>query len=139
VRTSPMNPDTVAPPVGNYSHAVRVDLHDGVLLFVSGQVAMDRQGNLVGAGDMARQTEQVFENLNAILRANGGTFADVVQISTFLTDMTQLQAVRDVRTRYVPDPPPASTTVQVAGLFRPDALIEVEVVAAIPGTTREGG
>jgi enamine deaminase RidA (YjgF/YER057c/UK114 family) len=119
VRTSPMNPDTVAPPVGNYSHAVRVDVHDGVLLFVSGQVAIDRRGNLVGAGDMARQTEQAFENLDA--------------------DMTQLQAVRDVRARYVPDPPPASTTVQVAGLFRPDALIEVEVVAAIPGTTREGG
>lgn len=74
---------------------------------------------------------QVFENLKAILEANNGSFANVVKISTFLTDMSQLAAVRDVRVRYLPDPPPASTTVQVAALFRPEALIEVEVVAAL--------
>jgi reactive intermediate/imine deaminase len=128
-----MNPETVAAPGGNYSHAVRIESDGGALLFVSGQVAFDREGNLVGENDMARQTEQVFENLKAVLEANGGSFGDVVKISTFLTDMSQLQAVRDVRMRYLPEPPPASTTVEVAGLFRPEALIEVEVVAAIPG------
>jgi reactive intermediate/imine deaminase len=132
VRVIPMNPDTVASPGGNYSHAVRIDTADGVLLFVSGQVAFDPDGNLVGEGDMARQTEQVFDNLGAVLEANGATFEDVVKVSTFLTDMSALQAVRDVRRRYLADPPPASTTVQVAGLFRPEALIEVEAIAAIP-------
>jgi reactive intermediate/imine deaminase len=133
VHIAAMNPQNVAPPGGNYSHAVRIDTGDGVLLFVSGQVSLDVQGSLVGEGDMARQTEQVFENLRAVLEANGGSFEDVVKISTFLTDMSQLQAVRDVRGRYLADPPPASTTVEVSSLFRPEALIEVEVVAAIPG------
>jgi reactive intermediate/imine deaminase len=132
VRLSHMNPDTIASPGGNYSHAVRIDTADGVLLFVSGQVAFDADGNLVGEGDMARQTEQVFDNLRAVLDANEATFEDVVKVTTFLTDMSALQAVRDVRRRYLSDPSPASTTVEVAGLFRPEALIEVEAVAAIP-------
>jgi 2-iminobutanoate/2-iminopropanoate deaminase len=132
MRTTAMNPETVAPPVGAYSHVVRVETGDGVLLFVSGQVAYDPAGDLVGEGDMARQTEQVFENLKAILEANGATFSDVVKISTFMTDIGQLAGVREVRGRYITDPPPASTTVEVSGLFRPEALIEVEVVAALP-------
>jgi reactive intermediate/imine deaminase len=132
VRTSAMNPETIAAPAGNYSHAVRIDMDGGTLLFVSGQVAFDPKGNWVGEGDMARQTEQVFENLKAILEANNASFANVVKISTFLTDMSQVEGMRDVRVRYLPDSPPASTTVQVAALFRPEALIEVEVVAALP-------
>jgi reactive intermediate/imine deaminase len=133
MRTTPMNPDTIAAPGGNYSHAVRIDTGDGALLFVSGQVAFDPDGNLVGEGDMARQTEQVFENLRAILEANGGSFRDVVKISTFMTDIARLGEMRDVRLRYVADPPPASTTVEVSALFRPEALIEIDVVAALPG------
>ena len=132
MRTTAMNPETIASPGGNYSHAVRIETGDGALLFVSGQVAFDADGALVGDGDMARQTEQAFENLKAILEANGGTFDDVVKLSTFMTDISQLRAMRDVRARYLPDPPPASTTVEVSGLFRPEALIEVEAVAAIP-------
>jgi reactive intermediate/imine deaminase len=136
MRITAMNPDTVASPGGNYSHAVRIDTGDGVLVFVSGQVAFDADGTLVGEGDMARQTEQVFENLKAVLEANGAAFEQVVKLSTFMTDISQLQAMRDVRARYLPDPPPASTTVEVSGLFRPEALIEVEAVAAIPQAER---
>lgn len=135
MRTTAMNPDTIMSPAGSYSHAVRVEMDGGVLLFVSGQVAFDADGNLVGKGDMARQTEQVFENLKAVLEANGGSFDEVVKISTFMTDISQLVPMRDVRVRYLPDPPPASTTVEVAGLFSPEALIEVEAVAAIPNGT----
>jgi reactive intermediate/imine deaminase len=127
-----MNPETVASPGGNYSHAVRIETGDGTLLFVSGQVAFDAQGNLVGEGDMAHQTEQVFENLKAILEANRGGFDNVIKLSTFMTDIGLLAEMAEVRRRYVSDPPPASTTVEVAGLFRPEALIEVEAVAAIP-------
>jgi reactive intermediate/imine deaminase len=127
-----MNPETVASPGGNYSHAVRIETGDGILLFVSGQVAFDAQGNLVGEGDMAHQTEQVFENLKAILEANRGGFDNVIKLSTFMTDIGLLTEMAEVRRRYVSDPPPASTTVEVAGLFRPEALIEVEAVAAIP-------
>jgi reactive intermediate/imine deaminase len=136
MRVTAMNPETIASPGGNYSHAVRIDTGDGVLLFVSGQVAFDADGTLVGEGDMARQAEQVFENLKAVLEANGSTFEQVVKLSTFMTDISQLQAMRDVRVRYLPDPPPASTTVEVSGLFRPEALIEIEAVAAIPKAGR---
>jgi reactive intermediate/imine deaminase len=132
VQVKAMNPETVASPGGNYSHAVRIETGDGILLFVSGQVAFDPQGNLLGEGDVARQTERVFENLKAILEANGGAFDNVIKLSTFMTDIGRLTEMAEVRRRYVSDPPPASTTVEVAGLFRPEALIEVEAVAAIP-------
>ena len=131
MRTTAMNPDTIAPPGGNYSHAVRIDTGDGALLFVSGQVAFDRDGNLVGEGDMARQTERVFENLRTILEANEASFENVVKISTFMTDIGRLAEMAEVRRRYLADPPPASTTVEVSALFRPEALIEVEAVAAL--------
>jgi 2-iminobutanoate/2-iminopropanoate deaminase len=131
VRTRTVNPDSIAPPAGNYSHAVRLELHGTTLIFVSGQLPLDALGRLVGEGDMARQTEQVFENLLAILEANGATFRDVVKIGSYLTDMAQLAAMREVRVRYLPEEPPASTLVGVSGLVLPDALLEVEVVAAV--------
>jgi reactive intermediate/imine deaminase len=132
VQTKAMNPETIASPGGNYSHAVRIETGDGILLFVSGQVAFDPDGNLVGEADVARQTEQVFENIKAVLEANGASFQNVVKLSTFMTDIGRLAEMAEIRRRYLADPPPASTTVEVSALFRPEALIEVEAVAAIP-------
>ena len=126
------NPSTVASPIGTYSHAVRVETGEAVWIYVSGQIAQDAQGNLVGSGDLPAQTEQVFRNLVTVLEANGASFDDVVKIQTFLTTMDGLQGSRDVRARYLPDEPPASTAVQVAALMVPEALIEVEVVAVVP-------
>ena len=80
MRATRSNPDTVAAPMGTYSQAVRVETGDAVWIHVSGQIAIDREGNLVGAGDLRAQTRQVFENLKAILEANGATFADAVKI-----------------------------------------------------------
>jgi reactive intermediate/imine deaminase len=127
-----MNPDTVAPPIGSYAHAVRVETGDAAWIYVSGQLAFDADGTFVGAGDLRAQTEQVFENLNRVLEANGATFADVVKISTFATTFDDLAGMREVRARYIPADPPASTTVQVGALVRPEALIEVDVVAVVP-------
>jgi reactive intermediate/imine deaminase len=132
VRTSRSNPDTVAPPLGSYSHAVRVETGDAVWIHVSGQLALDAEGEFVGAGDLRAQTEAVFENLSRILEANGASFADVVKISTFVTSLDDLAGLREVRARYLPAEPPASTTVQVTALVRPEAMIEVDVVAVIP-------
>jgi len=131
MRMTRSNPPTVAPPIGSYSHAVRVETLDAVWVYVSGQIAHDADGNLVG-GDLPAQTEQVFRNLAGVLAANGASFDDVVKIQTFLTTMVGLQGSRDVRARYLPDEPPASTAVQVAALLVPEALIEVDVVAALP-------
>jgi 2-iminobutanoate/2-iminopropanoate deaminase len=82
MQVSRINPRDVAPPIGLYSHAVRVETSNCAWIHVSGQIALDEDGELVGAGDLAAQTEQVFENLVRVLRANGATFDDVVKIQT---------------------------------------------------------
>jgi reactive intermediate/imine deaminase len=132
VRTTRLNPATVAPPIGSYSHAVRVEAGDAVWIYVSGQLAFDVGGQLVGRGDLRAQTEQVFENLTHVLEANGASFEHVVKLQTFFTTLDDLTGSREVRARYLPDEPPASTAVQVAALVVPDALIEVDLVAVVP-------
>ena len=132
MQTSRVNPEVVHPPVGTYSHAVRVGTADGTWIYVSGQVALDAEGTLVGPGDMQAQTRQVFENLRAVLEAHGATFADVVKIGTYLTTLDDLAGMREVRSEYLTSEPPASTAVQVAALVVPDALIEIDLVAVVP-------
>lgn len=119
-----------------YSHAVVVD--SGVLVFVSGQVARDAQGRLVGKGDMRAQTRQVFENLKTVLAAAGSDLAHVVRINAYLTDMSQLDAHRQVRQEYLAGlpHPPASTLVGVSRLVDPDLLLEVEAVAVVAGPAK---
>jgi reactive intermediate/imine deaminase len=131
MRATRSNPDTVAAPMGTYSQAVRVETGDAVWIHVSGQIAIDTEGNLVGPGDMRAQTRQVFENLKAILEANGATFADAVKIGTYLTTLDDLAAMREVRSEYLTSDPPASTAVQVVALVVPDALIEIDLVAVV--------
>ena len=132
MRATRSNPDTVAAPMGTYSQAVRVEAGDAVWIHVSGQIAIDAGGNLVGPGDLRAQTRQVFENLKAILEANGATFADAVKIGTYLTTLDDLAGMREVRSEYLTAEPPASTAVQVVALVVPEALIEIDLVAAVP-------
>jgi reactive intermediate/imine deaminase len=132
MRATRSNPDTVAAPMGTYSQAVRVETGDAVWIHVSGQIAIDLEGNLVGPGDVRAQTLQVFENLKAILAANGATFADVVKIGTYLTTLEDVAGMREVRGEYLTAEPPASTAVQVVALVVPDALIEIDLVAVVP-------
>jgi reactive intermediate/imine deaminase len=131
MRATRSNPETVAAPIGTYSQAVRVETGDAVWISISGQIAIDREGNLVGPGDMRAQTRQVFENLNAILEAHGATFADVVKIGTYLTTLDDLAGMREVRGEYLTAEPPASTSVQVVALVVPDAMIEVDLLAVV--------
>jgi reactive intermediate/imine deaminase len=123
------NPPALTKPTG-YSHVVETT---GAVktVYVAGQVAYDQSGKLVGAGDMAAQAEQVFRNLDAALKAAGATFADVVKMNTYVTDISKAPAVREVRARYFGDTVPASTFVEVKGLVRPELLIEIEVIAAV--------
>jgi 2-iminobutanoate/2-iminopropanoate deaminase len=132
MRTVRIDPEGLAPPAaGGYAHAVRVELSDAALVFVSGQLPLDRDGTLVGVGDIGAQTRQVFENLRMILDANGATFADVVKLGTFVTDLGDLAAMRSVRRGYLGTEPPASTLVQVRALVLPDAMIEVDLQAVV--------
>jgi reactive intermediate/imine deaminase len=124
------NPPALSAPTG-YTHIVEVT-GPNKTIYISGQIAFDKDGKLVGAGDMEAQAEQVFKNLEAALTAAGAKFSDVVKMNSYITDMSRIQAVRDVRARYFKDSLPASTFVQVAGLVRPDLLLEIEVVAVLP-------
>jgi 2-iminobutanoate/2-iminopropanoate deaminase len=124
------NPPTLSKPTG-YTHLVEVT-GPGKTIYVAGQIALDKDGNVVGAGNMKAQAEQVFKNLQAALEAAGAKFSDVVKMNTSVTDMEQAPAVREVRARYFGDATPASTLVQVVRLARPELLLEIEVIAAVP-------
>jgi enamine deaminase RidA (YjgF/YER057c/UK114 family) len=127
------NPATVSAPFGDrFAHLARVDVGDGALLVLSGQVAVDDAGAVVAPGDVTAQSERVFELIGQILAAHGATFADVAHIRTFMTDLVDLPRYGAVRRRLFDSvPPPASTTVQVSGLFLEGAVLEVEVTAAV--------
>jgi enamine deaminase RidA (YjgF/YER057c/UK114 family) len=120
---------TGMPPSVGYSHAVG---GTGRFVAISGQVAMDESGELVGPDDPQAQAEQVFKNLGLALAAAGATFSDVIKFGVFVTDIAILPAVREVRNRYLDiERPPASTAVQVSALFRPGYMIEVEALAVV--------
>lgn len=123
------NPPALSTPTG-YSHVVEVT-GPGKTIYIAGQIAFDASGKVVGAGDMKAQTEQVFKNLEAALKAAGATFADVVKMNTYVTDISQIAVIREVRGRYFGTTTPASTLVQVSGLARPELMIEIEVIAAV--------
>jgi len=104
----------------------------GRLVLISGQVAFDADGALVGKDDPAGQTRQVFENLRRCLAAVGATFDDVVKLNYYLTDIYDLPDVREIRDEFIDtERPPASTAVQVVALALPDLLIEVEALALL--------
>ncbi|MEU3894929.1 RidA family protein [Streptomyces sp. NPDC045251] len=122
-------PDGVAP-AAQYSHVV---LGTGRFVAVSGQLALDEDGKLVGDGDAAAQARQVFENLRRCLAAAGATFDDVVKLTFFVTDMAHMSAIRAARAEHIPDDRlPAASAVQVAALVRPEFLMEVEAFAVVP-------
>lgn len=116
-----------APTPPFFAQAVKV----GGMVFVSGQLARDAEGRIVGRGDMAAQTRQVIANIRAILNAAGGDLRHVVKLTAFMTDMDLAPQAWAVREEAFASHPPASTGVQVARLTHPDFLIEMEAIAVI--------
>src|SRR5438309_6467160 len=128
-RVKRTNPPTLSTPTG-YTHVVEV-AGPVKTIYISGQIALDRNGAVVGAGDVKAQAEQVFKNLEAALAAAGAKFTDVVKTNTYTTDVAQAQTIREVRARYFGNEPPANTLVQVVQLARPVFLLEFEVIAVV--------
>jgi len=127
------NPETMAKPTAGYSQVAEVG--DGKIVYIAGQVALDKAGNLVGKDDLRAQVQQVFENLKAAVEASGGDFNNVIKLNYYCAgsvDPAQLPAVREVRDKYVNTAnPPTSTFVFVQRLVRPEWLIEVDAVAMV--------
>jgi 2-iminobutanoate/2-iminopropanoate deaminase len=115
-----------AKPIGPYSPAIRA----GSLLFLSGQVGFDPATGALVDGDISAQTDQVMRNIASLLQAAGTDFAHVVRTTVYLADMGEFARMNDVYARYVVEPPPARSTVQVARLPR-DARVEIDVIAVI--------
>jgi enamine deaminase RidA (YjgF/YER057c/UK114 family) len=125
-----INPSELSVPTG-YSHVAEVRARR--MVYISGQVALNQSGQLVGAGDLEAQAVQVFENLKGALAAVGAGFEHVFKLSYYLLDISQMPTVREVRNRYLPTGQfPASTAVEVRRLVQPEWLIEVEAVAYLP-------
>lgn len=107
-----------------------VEVRGGHTLYISGQVALDSSGKVVGSDDFTAQVRQVFANLKSRLDEAGASFNDVVKLNFYLLDAGNLQVVRDVRDTYVNrEHPPASTLVVVKQLFRPELMVEVDAIA----------
>jgi enamine deaminase RidA (YjgF/YER057c/UK114 family) len=126
------NPATLSKPPG-YSHVVEV-IGPGRVLYIAGQLGLDRDGNVVGTpGDFRAQVTQAFENLKLALASAGAGFEHVVKITNYLTDMSHLPVFREVRDSYLNTAaPPASTTIEISKFARPGAMFEIEAVAVLP-------
>ena len=121
---TPINPPGSPPPMAPYSPAVRA----GNVLYVSGAVAMDKDGKTVGAGDATAQTKHVLESIKTLVEAAGGTMADIAFNHVFLKDLADYQAMNAVYREYFPKDPPARYCIR-ADLVRPDFLVEIASVA----------
>ncbi len=124
-----IQPKTLDDPRPRYTHAIQTT--GGKLLFISGQTASDKEGNVVGKGDIVAQTEQVFANLKTVLKAAGGTMDNLVSTTTFIVDRKYREGYNEVRLKQYKKKSPTSTLVIVTGLANPDYLIEIAGIAVI--------
>ncbi len=124
------NPATVWPPFGAFSMAV-IQGH-GQIVHLKGQVALDRDGRIVGRGDMRAQTRQVLQNIAAVLGSVGGDMRDVISLTHYVTDIAAFATAGGVRREFFSEPFPVTTTVQVVALYDPDLLVEIAAIAEIP-------
>jgi enamine deaminase RidA (YjgF/YER057c/UK114 family) len=126
------SPSTLSPPAG-YSHVVSLPA-SGRLVWTSGQVPIAADATMAPAGDWEAQTRLAFQNVGHALAAGGAAWADAVKLTIFVVDLAGLPTIRAVRDEFVDlERPPTSSLVQVAALFHPDVLIEVEAVACVSG------
>jgi reactive intermediate/imine deaminase len=118
----------LAEPISHYTDGVEAN----GFLYISGMLPVNAKGQLVGDGDVVRQSEQVLDNVSAVLRSAGASFDDVVRVGVYVRDMADRELINAVRRRYFGDARPASALVEVSALAHPGALVEIEAVALLP-------
>ena len=124
-----IQPQSLSDPRPRYSQGILTE--PGKVLFIAGQTASDKNGNVVGKGDIEAQAKQVFENIQAVLKEVGATLDNVVMTTTYLTDIKYREGYGRVRTQYYKGDPPTSTLVVVRGLANPEYMIEIACVAVL--------
>jgi len=125
-----VNPSALWQPFGPFSMAVIQG--DGQIVHLKGQVALDREGHVVGKGDMRAQLRQALLNIRTALESMGGTMGDVVSLTHHVTDMGWFLECGDIRREFFAPPYPVTTTVQVAALYHAELMIEIAAMAEIP-------
>jgi enamine deaminase RidA (YjgF/YER057c/UK114 family) len=124
-----VNPVGLAPTPG-YSHAV---VRRGTQVHLTGQIALDENGKLVGPGDIAAQVEQVWANIRTLCEGLGATLGDIVKLTTYTTSRAYLEAIGAERRRHFePGAFPASTFLVISELASPDYLVEIEAIVVLP-------
>jgi 2-iminobutanoate/2-iminopropanoate deaminase len=124
------DPSGVWAPFGAFSMGVIQG--DGRVVYLKGQVSLDREGRVVGKGDMRAQTRKTLENIRTVLASAGGVMGDVVSLTHYATDLGTFMATGDIRREFFAEPFPVTTTVQVVALYHPDLMIEITAIAEIP-------
>jgi reactive intermediate/imine deaminase len=123
------NSPSVAAPIRPY-YSTSVQVSSGPLLFVSGQLGVDKEGRLVGNGSVAAEAEQALRNIQTVVEEHGGAMSDVVKVTVYVTDLAYLDEIAPARMRYFPSGGPASVIVEVNALAL-GAKVEIEAIAAI--------
>lgn len=124
------NPPDVWSPFGAFSMGVVQG--EGQTVYLKGQVSLDPSGKIVGQGDMPAQVGQTLSNISAVLAHVGGTMADIVSLTQYVTDIEAFMASGEVRKRYFSEPFPVTTTVEVSRLYDPNLLVEITAIAEVP-------
>lgn len=124
-----LQPDSLPTPAACYSQGLSVS--GKTLVFIAGQLPIDKTGAIVGEGDFKAQITQVFENIKAVLADAKATFDDIVKLNIYVTDVKNLSLVQEVRSGYLTRPYPATTLVEITALANPKAVVEIEGIAVI--------
>ena len=124
------NPLNVWPPFGAFSMGIVQG--DGRIVHLKGQVLLDRKGRIVGKGNMERQLRQTLDNIKSVLAHVGGTMADIISLTHYVTDIKRFMDAGAVRREYFVEPFPVTTTVEISSLYDPDLMVEIAAIAEIP-------
>jgi enamine deaminase RidA (YjgF/YER057c/UK114 family) len=124
------NPSEIWSPFGAFSMGVVQG--PGQVVYLKGQIPLDRDGDVVGVGDMRIQTRKTLENIRAVLASVGGEMGDIVSLTHYATDIRKFMETGDIRREFFAAPFPVTTTVQVSALYDPTVMIEITAIAEIP-------
>ncbi len=124
-----LNPENFTQTMGAYSHGLKVDVWDSEMIFVTGQIAMDKDGNAVAPDDISKQTEFVFQNIQSILNEWWSSLDDVVKTVIYVTKMSDFKEISQIRNKYFANSKPVSTLVEINKTVKEWCDIEIEVIA----------
>lgn len=124
-----LSPDNFTEIMGSYSHGIKIDVGDSEMIFVTGQIAMDAEGNAVASDDIKKQTEFVFQNIQKILNKGGSSIDDVVKAIIYVTDISKFKEISEIRNKYFINSKPVSTLVEINKTVKEGCDIEIEVIA----------